>query len=97
MEKPHICYGGITDGFVHASKTETFLNGKSLADGNTLKGALKTLKEEVNPHPETLEAEPLYRQNLTQSLLYKVFLGIVGKKYLYIDTFVRIFINHSKF
>lgn len=78
-EKPTICFGGITSGFVHASKTETYLTGKSLSDSATLKGALKTLKEELQPHSAILEADPEYRRNLAQGLLYKVILGIVNE------------------
>ena len=43
----------------------------------TLDGALKTLSEELNPHSDLLEAEPIYRKNLAQGLLYKTILGIV--------------------
>ena len=75
-EKPSICFGGITHGFVHAIKTENFLNGKCLNDPKTLDGALKTLSEELNPHPDLLEAEPIYRKNLALGLLYKTILEI---------------------
>lgn len=78
-EKPSICLGGIVDGFVHASKTEAYLNGKSLKDPNTLKGALKVLREELAPHEEILEATPGYRKNLSQGLLYKTILGIINE------------------
>ena len=76
-EKPSICFGGITHGFVHAVQTENFLDGKCLSDPMTLDGALKTLSEELNPHSDLLEAEPIYRKNLAQGLLYKTILGIV--------------------
>lgn len=78
-EKPSICFGGITEDFVHASKTEAFLNGKCLNDPNTLKEALQTLKDELKPHAAALEAEPAYRKNLAQGLLYKTFLSILSE------------------
>ena len=77
-EKPTICFGGIAQGFVHASKTEAYLNGKSLKDPDTLKGALKVLNDELKPHEEILEAAPGYRKNLAQGLLYKTILGIIN-------------------
>ena len=64
---------------MHASKTETFLTGKCLNDPHTLQGALQTLREELNPHPAILEAEPKYRRNLAQGLLYKTILGIISE------------------
>ena len=42
-----------------------------------MKGALNTLSQELNPHKAILEAEPKYRKNLAQSLLYKTFLSII--------------------
>ena len=75
-EKPSICYGGITHGFVHATKTEAFLLGKQLSDPSALKGALRTLSEELVPHSNEIEADPMYRKNLAFSLLYKAFLAI---------------------
>ena len=76
-ERPSICFGGITDGFVHATRTEIYLIGKRLTDPATLKGALNTLSQELNPHKAILEAEPKYRKNLAQSLLYKTILSII--------------------
>ena len=42
-----------------------------------MKGALNTLSQELNPHKAILEAEPKYRKNLAQSLLYKTILSII--------------------
>lgn len=78
-EKPSICLGGITEDFVHARQTEAFLNGKCLNDPNTLKGALQTLSDELQPHAAALEAQPIYRKNLAQGLLYKTILSILSE------------------
>ena len=56
---------------IHASATENYLVGKSL-DQNTIKGAMETLENEVQPVKEPRDGDPMYRKNLAQALLYKV-------------------------
>ncbi|CAL8110870.1 unnamed protein product [Orchesella dallaii] len=77
LERPSICYGGITPDFVHANATEEFLEGQTL-DGVTLKGALLRLKHEAVPNFMPGEASPEYRLGLAQSYLYKFILGVRG-------------------
>ena len=52
--------------------TETFLLGRSLADDETMQGALTALQSEVVPTPDPAEADPAYRRSLACALLYKV-------------------------
>ncbi|CAG7828319.1 unnamed protein product [Allacma fusca] len=78
IEKPNIVFGGITSSFVRASKTEAVLIGKSLKDVSTLQEAMKTLEDEIQPSNQLPDASPEYRKALTQSLLYKTILQIVG-------------------
>ena len=37
------------------------------------------MSKELNPHSDLLEAEPIYRKNLAQGLLYKTILAIVNE------------------
>ncbi|CAL8082189.1 unnamed protein product [Orchesella dallaii] len=76
-EKPTICFGGINPDFVHATGTEMFFIGKAL-NASTLAGAMESLQREVVPDYILPDATPEYRRGLTQSLLYKVILGIYG-------------------
>ena len=46
--------------------------GRSLADEETLQGALSALQSEVVPTPDPAEADPAYRRSLATALLYKV-------------------------
>ncbi len=79
LERPSICFGGIAEGFCHAEATEKFLTGKSLKDASTIRGAMETLENELHPHPAVLEADPQYRKNLAQGLLFKTILGILNE------------------
>ena len=65
-------FGGISKDFIHASNTETFLNGKSLKNIQTLKGALESLKNEAIPVNDPLLASTEYRAHLVQALFYRV-------------------------
>ena len=56
---------------IHASATENYFVGKSL-DQNTIKGAMETLENEVQPVKEPRDGDPMYRKNLAKALLYKV-------------------------
>ena len=57
---------------VHATNTERYLTGRSLMADSTVKGALTTLLDEVQPHPDPELADVAYRQRLAGNLLYKV-------------------------
>ncbi|XP_035789869.1 xanthine dehydrogenase/oxidase-like [Anopheles albimanus] len=71
-----ICYGGINPSFVHATKTEVFLQGKSLGSGETLAQALHILSGEVKPDAVLPDAAPAYRKHLTLALLYRFALSV---------------------
>ncbi|KAK9512029.1 hypothetical protein O3M35_000556 [Rhynocoris fuscipes] len=80
LEKPTIIYGGINPHFIHARKTEDYLNGKILLDNNTLKEALAILDEELKPDHIIPDATPEYRHGLAQSLFYKFILSVAPEK-----------------
>ncbi|ODM92327.1 Abscisic-aldehyde oxidase [Orchesella cincta] len=63
---------------VHANGTEMYFLGKFL-NATTLTGAMESLLREVIPNYELPDATPEYRKGLTQSLLYKVILGIYAE------------------
>uniref|UniRef100_A0A0A9YHM8 Indole-3-acetaldehyde oxidase n=1 Tax=Lygus hesperus TaxID=30085 RepID=A0A0A9YHM8_LYGHE len=76
LEKPRIIFGGIQPKFVHASKSEDFLEGRKLVDEGTLKGVLDVLEKEIVPDHILPDASPEYRRGLAMSLLYKFFLSV---------------------
>jgi len=78
LSKPSIVYGGIHPKFIHPEATERFLTGKHLSDPSILNQATNILINEVNPDHHLPDATPEYRRQLTASLLYKVFLHILG-------------------
>nr|XP_053653015.1 xanthine dehydrogenase/oxidase-like [Cherax quadricarinatus] len=78
LDTPIIAYGGISSTFVRASATEAVLAGKSLEDETVLQAAFDALATEVIPDDMPTLASPEYRLALTQNLLYKTVLGIVG-------------------
>ena len=57
---------------VHATATELYLEGKSLSDVQVIQGAMQLLEKEIQPDIRPPEADPVYRKQLTKSLLYKV-------------------------
>ncbi|ETN61206.1 aldehyde oxidase [Anopheles darlingi] len=71
-----ICYGGINPSFVHATKTEVFLQGKSLGSSETLAQALHILSGEVKPDAVLPDAAPEYRKHLALALLYRFALSV---------------------
>ncbi|XP_042212779.1 indole-3-acetaldehyde oxidase-like [Homarus americanus] len=75
---PIIAYGGVNPSFVRAKATEEALKGMSLEDEVALQGALEVLAGEVIPDNNPEDASPEYRVALTQNLLYKTILGIIG-------------------
>ena len=61
---------------LYTQPKQNFLLGKRLSDPSILKGALRTLSDELVPHSNEIEADPMFRKNLAFSLLYKAFLAI---------------------
>ncbi|XP_048382668.1 xanthine dehydrogenase/oxidase-like isoform X2 [Stegostoma tigrinum] len=73
-------YTGISDNFMHASKTEEFLKGRDITCNETLQGALATLDKEVIPDDVSpLFAKPEYRKSLALGLFYKFFLSLLDE------------------
>lgn len=71
-----LCFGGIDTYFVHAEKTEKFLQEKDPFSNETIQAALKVLKTELNPDWVLPDASPEYRQNLAMALFYKFMLAV---------------------
>ncbi|XP_067656034.1 uncharacterized protein [Haliotis asinina] len=78
--KPSVVYGGINKTLVHASNTESFLQGKQLGDSAVLAGAIKSLSAELVPDTTPDLSSTTYRKNLAISLFYKYVLGMCGEK-----------------
>ncbi|XP_069165338.1 xanthine dehydrogenase/oxidase-like [Procambarus clarkii] len=78
LDTPVIVYGGISPNFVRATATEAALAGQSLEDEATLQSAFTALASEVVPLDDPAASSPEYRLALTQNLLYKTVLGIIG-------------------
>ncbi|XP_067007430.2 uncharacterized protein [Anabrus simplex] len=79
LEKPRIVYGGINPTFMHAVRTEEYLQGKQLFNGNVLKAALRTLHSELNPDHVLPDASADYRKGLAEALFYKFILSLSPK------------------
>lgn len=83
IESVNICYGGISKDFVHASKTEALLKGKSLFNNDTLKTVFDYLNLELSGITwEEPEASPEYRRNLAIGLFYKAILSVAPQSRL---------------
>lgn len=78
LDTPVIVYGGISPTFVRATATEATLAGKSLEDEAVLQEALAALASEVVPDSQPAGTTPEYKVSLTQTLLYRTVLGILG-------------------
>ncbi|PAA73149.1 hypothetical protein BOX15_Mlig031927g1 [Macrostomum lignano] len=74
-EKPSILYGGISGKFNHATKTENYLQNKSLVDPAVVSGALEALQSEVVPMEIPTLSSPEHRRTLAANLLYKFILA----------------------
>nr|CAD7398614.1 unnamed protein product [Timema cristinae] len=72
VTRPNIVYGGINPSFVHATATESYLNGKCLFTQETLNGLMNSLEQEIQPDHVLPDMAPNYRKGLTKSLIYKV-------------------------
>ncbi|EDO44966.1 predicted protein, partial [Nematostella vectensis] len=75
-----LVYGGVGPYAIHATKTETYLEGKPLTQLDTLKGALAILSSELSPDPSPASSSPAYRKSLGLSLFYKFYLAMLGDK-----------------
>ncbi|KAJ8879706.1 hypothetical protein PR048_020314 [Dryococelus australis] len=75
-EKPTVVFGHITSEFIHATKTEDYLNGKVIYDEKVMKEAIRILDTELNPVAEPPDASPEYRKGLAKALLYKFLLSL---------------------
>lgn len=79
QNNPRIIFGGISSKFIHASKTEEFLSGKSIKDFQVLKESFKILFEEIEPDQNPVYSSTGYRKSLSVSLFYKFLLEIKEK------------------
>ncbi|XP_026467617.1 xanthine dehydrogenase-like [Ctenocephalides felis] len=77
-----IVYGGINSSFIHASKTENFLQNVNIFDNKVLRSALDCLSSELHPDWELPDASPDYRKSLAISLFYKFVLNMCPEKLL---------------
>jgi len=78
IEKPRIVFGGIAPNFVHATATESFLMGRSMADHDMFIEAMGILAGELVPEEEHVLASGLYRKQLALGLFYKFYLYVLG-------------------
>lgn len=70
-----ICFGGITEYFVHAESLEKFLIGKDVYSNDVFRKALDILSKEVDPETVLPNASAEYRKHLAISLFYKFVLN----------------------
>ncbi|XP_076397558.1 uncharacterized protein LOC100882814 isoform X3 [Megachile rotundata] len=80
VEKPNIIFGGINEHFLHASKTEEYLIGKSIFDKDTIKKAIEILDNELNPDHVLPDYSPQFRKLLAVGLFFKFILSIKPEK-----------------
>ncbi|RXG57174.1 Xanthine dehydrogenase [Armadillidium vulgare] len=78
INRPAIVLGGINPSFIRASNTEEFLIGKLLSNVDDVNQAIRILGEEVNPQKNYNNSLPQFRRNLSQCLLYKAIISIIG-------------------
>ncbi|XP_037946118.1 indole-3-acetaldehyde oxidase-like [Teleopsis dalmanni] len=81
IEKPtykvhlaRICFGGITEDFIHADTIENLLKDKNLFDQNVLNEVFSELHKKLQPNVVLPEPSPAYRKKLAYGLLYKFIL-----------------------
>ncbi|XP_066907154.1 uncharacterized protein [Halyomorpha halys] len=77
-ERPSIVFGAVGPHFVHATRTENLLTGKSLLNSNVLEDAKTSLSIEINPINEPEEASPEYKKMLAIALFYRFILQLNG-------------------
>jgi len=78
VSKPSFVFGGVSDSFIHADKTESFVVGKDLKDPSVIKAMFETLAKETNPDDKVYDASKEYRAGLVEALLYKFLLTILS-------------------
>ncbi|XP_063928230.1 uncharacterized protein LOC135141244 [Zophobas morio] len=74
LDKATIVYGNINPAFIHASSTETILQGANLFDNHTLQTVYANLSHELEADVRPPDPSPLCRQQLAISLFYKAVL-----------------------
>ena len=72
IEKASIVYGNISADFIHATKTEKYLERKNVFNNQILQGAIKVLSTELFPKDEPPKPSPKTRKKLAIDLFYKV-------------------------
>nr|CAD7403779.1 unnamed protein product [Timema cristinae] len=80
VNKPNIIYGGINPKFIHASKSENYLKGKSVFSQGTLTGVMNLLEQELKPDYILPDMSPEYRKGLAEALYYKFLLQLSGSR-----------------
>jgi xanthine dehydrogenase/oxidase len=80
VESAKICYGGVSEYFIHAEKTEKFLIGKNIFTNETFTEACEKLAAEIDPENSLTQASVEYRKHLAISLFYKFVLNIAPEK-----------------
>nr|CAD7266658.1 unnamed protein product [Timema shepardi] len=80
VNKPNIIYGGINPTFIHASKSENYLKGKSVFSQGTLTGVMNLLEQELQPDHILPDTSPEYRKGLAEALYYKFLLQLSGSR-----------------
>ncbi|XP_043920190.1 xanthine dehydrogenase-like [Protopterus annectens] len=79
VESISMVYTGISQDFVHAVKTENYLQGKDITSEATLQGALATLDKEIIPDEKNpLLTSAQYRKNVALGLFYKFYLSLLS-------------------
>ncbi|XP_018304122.1 xanthine dehydrogenase 1-like [Mycetomoellerius zeteki] len=78
LELPNIIFGGINKSFKHARSTEEVLLDKSIIKNlsSTLKEALNTLHNELQPDYVLPDYSPKFRKTLAEGLFYRCMLSI---------------------
>lgn len=77
VSTPVLVFGGVQPGPCRASRTETFLAGKDLADPATITGALAVLRQELPPTTDAAlryTEPPAYRADCMCGFLFKYYL-----------------------
>jgi xanthine dehydrogenase/oxidase len=80
IQSAGICYGGISEYFTHAERTEKFLIGKNVFTNEVLQQAIEKLLTEIQPDEMKTNASCEYRKNLAVSLFYKFILKSAPEK-----------------
>ncbi|XP_050344182.1 uncharacterized protein LOC126769434 [Nymphalis io] len=76
VDKATIVYGGVSQSFIHAEKTEAILVGRDPYTNDTLQLVLKNLEEELQPEENYPEPTAAFRKRLALALYYKAILSL---------------------